>query len=180
MALIALYFAYTTRALEALVATHLAAPLDRPLATDAEHAFLQAQLRVVELRYRQAAVATLAHAARNYSGFLVGTLLTLMGSLIVVRRVRGTPAEADLRAPNALRLRIVTTSPGLFAATLGAAILIAAMITRDTTEITDDGVAAVAGVAGGAGTASAPRQPAPAPGLSDDSLAALAAKAAGR
>ncbi|HEX2188407.1 MAG TPA: hypothetical protein VHG51_05885 [Longimicrobiaceae bacterium] len=128
---------------------------------DAGTVFLDAQYRLVVRRYQHAAASTFSNAARTNVAFLVGTIISLTGCLVIVRRVRETPVEASWDAGTALRSRLTTSSPGIVLASLGTVIIVSTIFADDSVVVEDDGVTSLPGWT----TVPAPPQ---APALVDD------------
>lgn len=95
---------------------------------DADRSFMAAQLHLTVRRYRLAAALAYTKTARANAGFLIGSLMALLGALIVVRRVRETPTGADWEAAKVLSLKFATSSPGLVLAFLGTLVIVSSIL----------------------------------------------------
>jgi hypothetical protein len=99
--------------------------------------YLQTQSVASARRYRYGARILLTNSTRKNTGFMVGTMIALLGCIMVVRRVRKMPIMADFAASEKARLRVITGSPGLFVTLLGALIILSTIIRYDSFELSD-------------------------------------------
>jgi hypothetical protein len=83
---------------------------------------MRAQVVNTALRYHLATVSTAAISTRKNLGFLVGTIVTIIGCIIVIRGVRRSAIRASVDAPR-VKTTFATSSPGIFIVLLGALIL---------------------------------------------------------
>lgn len=90
---------------------------------DRDLTHMRAQVVVTAMLYHQGSVTTAALSTRLNLGFLVGTVITIIGCIIVIRGVRESAISADLSVPQKLQATFTTASPGVFIALLGAVIL---------------------------------------------------------
>jgi hypothetical protein len=81
--------------------------------------------------------AILSSSARKNAGFLVGTLLALMGCIIIFRRIRQMPATIDI---GALKTNLVSSSPGIIIVVLGSLIILATIYDADIIDFKDEGL----------------------------------------
>ena len=100
-------------------------------------AYLRTQEVISSRRYQHGARTLLTTSTRKNTGFLVGTMLALLGCIIVVRRVRKMPITADFGASERAKFRVITSSPGVFVTLLGALIILSTIIRYDSFEIAD-------------------------------------------
>lgn len=100
-------------------------------------AYLRTQEEVSSRRYQHGARILLTTSTRKNTGFLVGTMLALLGCIIVVRRVRKMPITADFGGSERAKFRVITSSPGVFVTLLGALIILSTIIRYDSFEIAD-------------------------------------------
>jgi hypothetical protein len=122
----------------AIAATPDPNPDGAPALQSAQYAaYLRTQEMISSRRYQHGARILLTTSTRKNTGFLVGTMLALLGCIIVVRRVRKMPITADFAASERAKLRVITSSPGVFVTLLGALIILSTIIRYDSFEIAD-------------------------------------------
>jgi hypothetical protein len=102
--------------------------------------YIGAQVHLTLRRYDHAAAVLLANSARNNTGFLVGTMLAFLGCLIVIRRVRDTAFEASADSAEVVKASLKASSPGIILATLGTAVILTTLISRDKSGVEDVGI----------------------------------------
>lgn len=107
---------------------------------DTHKSFLAAQVYLSMKRYEHAAASVYSDAARTNVAFLVGVLLSLLGSLIIVRRVRESPIKAGVDAPQLFRFDIATSSPGIFLVFLGTVLMAITILKSDHVAVQDGGI----------------------------------------
>jgi len=89
------------------------------------------------MRYEFTSKVLLSNSIRSNMSFLVGTVLCVLGTMIVIRRVRG---EIEVGAGDADRsLSFKSTSPGVFLAFMGSLIIIFSIAFKDKYEVSDGG-----------------------------------------
>lgn len=99
--------------------------------------YYQLQTRVAGLRYRHAAFALYGQESRRNAGFMVGSMLMLIGGLFIIRRLEIAPFEAGSSVTDTLRFQLKTTSPGLFMAGLGGLIVLSALFVPTRLDVDD-------------------------------------------
>jgi hypothetical protein len=99
--------------------------------------YLQTQQNISAQRYSYGARILLTNSTRKNTGFMVGTMIGLLGCIMVIRRVRKMPITADFEAAAQARLRVVTGSPGLFVTLLGSLIILCTIIRYDSFDLQD-------------------------------------------
>jgi len=102
--------------------------------------FLRAQVANTAMRYHLASASTAAISARQNIAFIIGALVTLLGSIIVIRGVRESAISADGKAGH-IRFRLITSSPGVFMIAIGCA-LVAFTVWQsgERPKLTDNGI----------------------------------------
>jgi hypothetical protein len=108
---------------------------------DRDLAFLKAQLTLSGLRYGQAERATTAIGVRRNFGFLVGTIIALLGCVVAIRGTRGSPIGFAAEHRTFGKYRLDTTSSGAFIVLIGGIIILATVINNDRVQVEDDGIA---------------------------------------
>ncbi|MCO6452679.1 MAG: hypothetical protein J5I90_17995 [Caldilineales bacterium] len=121
---------------ESVLASDWLTPSGSDICTD----YVKAQVTNIAYRYQQARIATATNAVRRSLGFLIGTIGFLLGCIIVIRGVRNSPIEAEASASESMRLKVVTSSPGLLIVILSTIILLSVMFLDDKVEVTDGGI----------------------------------------
>jgi hypothetical protein len=142
LVLIGIYFWSSTNLVRNMLHERAADPrVETAFLTDnIPRSYLGAQVHLTLRRYDHAAAVILANSARNNTGFLVGALLAFLGCLIVIRRVRDTSFQATAESAEVVKASLTASSPGIILATLGTAIILTTLISRDTSEVEDTGI----------------------------------------
>lgn len=106
---------------------------------DRDVLYYKSQLALSGLRYQQADRATTGIAARRNFGFLVGSIIALLGAVVAIR---GTRADVRLGVDStkSINTNISTTSAGAFIIFVGGAIIMATLLGEDRAMVTDDGI----------------------------------------
>ncbi|OEK04626.1 hypothetical protein [Roseivirga misakiensis] len=90
----------------------------------------------VEQRYIYATRVLISNSARNNMSFMVGAVLSILGAMIIIRRVKTEASSLDA-GNEFFKFNLVSNSPGLIITTLGCAIIVIAIASRDSYSITD-------------------------------------------
>ena len=122
---------------ESVLASEWLTPSGTDLCTD----YIKAQVTNIAYRYQQARIATATNAVRRSLGFLIGTIGFLLGCIIVIRGVRDTPVEAEASANETIRIKLITSSPGIVIVVLSTIIILSVMFLDDKVQVTDEGIA---------------------------------------
>lgn len=96
------------------------------------------QLSSTQLRYDYASRVLLTNTSRNNLSFLIGSILCILGSLIIVRRVRTETNTLNAKSIN-LKLSLQSNSPGLIMVFLGTVIILSSIYFKDKYEMSDNG-----------------------------------------
>ncbi len=107
------------------------------IATSLQNRSLELQLDLNVIRYKYAGAALASRAARNNAAFLIGAVLSLMGTFIVIRGVREGRAKADMSVGENLRFSLATASPGALTILLGTIIIVVALVSREQVDVKD-------------------------------------------
>ena len=99
-------------------------------------AYLQSQANLNKNRYDLGSQILIANTTRKNIGFLIGTLLCLIGCIVIVRRIRNMSIEAEGNAAGQ-QFKFLTASPGVLLTLFGSAIILATIIRVDKVEVTD-------------------------------------------
>ena len=89
-----------------------------------------------KMRYDFGSKVLLSNAVRTNMSFLLGTIMCLLGTMVVVRRIM-TELDASVKTPEKSELSLKTSSAGLVLAFLGTAIIITAVTAKDRYNISD-------------------------------------------
>ena len=105
--------------------------------------FLKAQLQVVYKRYELANKIARTIAYIKFIGFLVGTLLVLVGTILVVRGIRNHEIAFSNEIPTSVsnKISFVTNSPGIWITLIGAVIMISTILKGIEGNTSDTGIA---------------------------------------
>ena len=77
---------------------------------------------VVKRRYHQANTAVLARIWTRYLGFVTGMILSLVGAVFILGKLREPPTKLEADT-SALKMSLYTSSPGIVLAVLGTVIM---------------------------------------------------------
>jgi hypothetical protein len=89
------------------------------------------------MRYEFAGKVLISNSTRINLSFLIGSIMCILGTMIVIRKARVDTLEASGGDEN-ISFSIKTTSPGIFLALLGTIILICSIVFKDEYNITDN------------------------------------------
>jgi hypothetical protein len=103
--------------------------------------FLKAQLLLVYQRYEFSNRFARTNSYIRFISFLVGTLVTLLGMMVVIRGVRETPFNLNLDSPQRIALKLQASSPGLILACAGTLIIMATILKTSEANLQDRGIA---------------------------------------
>lgn len=113
--------------------------ISRPL-TEMHHDSLDVfELKEYQLRYDFASRALLTNTSRINMSFMIGSILTILGGLIIIRRVRKESFRAEGESPDGSKFNLESNSPGLIICLLGAIIICISILAKDKYEIRDSG-----------------------------------------
>ena len=99
-------------------------------------AYLQAQANLNKHRYELGEKILIPNATRKNIGFLIGMLLSLIGCIVIVRRIRNMGIMAEGTAAGQ-QFKLLTASPGVLLAVIGGTIIMTTIITTDKVEVKD-------------------------------------------
>jgi hypothetical protein len=99
-------------------------------------AYLQAQSDLNQNRYNLGAQLIVANMTRKNIGFLIGTLLSLLGCVVIVRRIRNMSVSASGNV-SGQQMSLNTASPGILLALLGSIMIIATIVRGDEVRVDD-------------------------------------------
>ena len=102
--------------------------------------FLRAQVVITAMRYQQGSITTAALSTRKNLGFMVGTIIAIIGCIVVIRGVREIlPIEAKGALKDRAEIALTTSSPGVFIVFMGSIIILATVLTSgDRPELKDE------------------------------------------
>lgn len=99
-------------------------------------AYLQAQANLNQRRYDMGAQLVMADVTRKNIGFLIGTLLSLLGCVIIVRRIRRMPVSAS-GTVSGQQINLLTSSPGVLLVVVGSIMIIATILKSSDVYVND-------------------------------------------
>lgn len=102
---------------------------------------LKAQMDTVLLRYQFANNMLSAATLRRNAAFLVGTLLCLMGALLVVRGIRSSKVDITASFSAQLKTSIASNSPGMILSFFGVVIIVVSLFVGSNLSVDDAGIA---------------------------------------
>ena len=94
------------------------------------------KLTAVQLRYDFASRVLVTNTGRSNLSFLIGSILCILGGLIIVRRVRTESSSLSGGSEN-LKLSLQSNSPGLIVVVIGAIIVCFSIYFKDKYEMRD-------------------------------------------
>lgn len=89
-----------------------------------------------KMRYEFGSKVLLSNAVRTNMSFLLGTIMCLLGTMIVVRRIR-VEMDATIKTMDKSEFSLKTSSAGLTLVFLGTLLIIVAVTFKDKYNITD-------------------------------------------
>jgi hypothetical protein len=90
----------------------------------------------LERRYHQANVLLMSRVWLRYLGFLTGMILSLVGSVFVLGKMR-EQATVGSAEGGGWKLAVNSTSPGLILAVLGTVLMVIALVTNPAVKVSD-------------------------------------------
>ncbi len=106
-----------------------------------EKEFIKAQLQLVYKRYELSTKVSRTIAYIKFIGFLIGTLLVLLGTMLVIRGVRDHAISGTGEGMNNFKFSLAVSSPGMFLTLIGAIIMVATIIKGIENKMEDTGIA---------------------------------------
>jgi hypothetical protein len=94
---------------------------------------------VVEQRYHQASVLLMAGLWTRYLGFVTGMVLALVGASFILGKLEAPPTELEGKGAG-VEGSLKTASPGIVLVVLGAVLMLATIVNRDTYQTHDAAV----------------------------------------
>ena len=91
----------------------------------------------ITLRYNQAGVSIMSGIYTKYLGFFTGMILAIVGSVFIISKLKEDSSELDTTFQEKMKLRLVSTSPGVIFAVLGTALMIITVIKKTEVKVTD-------------------------------------------
>jgi hypothetical protein len=91
---------------------------------------------IVEKRYHQISVQLMSGLWLRYLGFITGMILALVGASFILGKLRLSEQTLEGKYSD-LSLSLRTTSPGIVLAVLGAILMFATLVDRDSYNVTD-------------------------------------------
>ncbi len=91
--------------------------------------FIRAQVTGLAMLYQQGSISTAAISTRKNLGFLVGTIIAIIGCVTVIRGVRQSPIKFEGSVSDKAQVALATSSPGVFVVLMGAIIIVSTIIT---------------------------------------------------
>ncbi len=128
---------------------------------------------VLQQRYHQANILLMARVWVRYLGFVTGMILSLIGAVFILGKLREPSTELTLggddvekKLPGILKIQLVTQSPGIVLVTLGTALMLITILVHHPIEVNDRPVYTSVNV----GLALSGKQSKPAELISDSAL----------
>lgn len=94
------------------------------------------EARALDRRYHQVNVLLMARTWTRYLGFVTGMIMALMGAGFILGKFRETSTAVQVKS-SPVSAALSTTSPGLFLATLGTALMITTIVVHNDIETRD-------------------------------------------
>jgi len=91
----------------------------------------------INLRYNQAAVSIMSGIYTKYLGFFTGMILAIVGAVFIISKLREDSSELDATVQEKLKLRLVSSSPGVIFGVLGTALMIITVIKKTEVGVKD-------------------------------------------
>ncbi len=113
---------------------------------------IDGNIRITQLKYKFASKILLSNSTRKNIAFLVGTLLAILGCMIIIRGVRDSPFEGEVNAFERAKVKIKASSPGIVVVLCGTLILILSVVIKDEYTSYDPIMGGTGGIKGKATT----------------------------
>jgi hypothetical protein len=94
---------------------------------------------LVERRYHQASVLLMSGLWTRYLGFVTGMVLALVGASFILGKLEAPPTELEGKGAG-IEGSLKTASPGIILVVLGAVLMLATIVNRDTYETRDGSI----------------------------------------
>ena len=94
------------------------------------------EANALQRRYHQAGVLLISRIWTRYLGFVVGTILALVGAAFILGKLRDSTSNLGTESP-LWKVSITSASPGLILAVLGTALMFATLATNLEMQVTD-------------------------------------------
>lgn len=104
-----------------------------------EKSTIALELLLIEKRYHQANTSLMSRIWLKYLGFVTGMILTFIGATFVLGKLRESPTNLSLSAKD-VTLSIVSSSPGIILALLGALIMLITIFKHNKIDVYDNNV----------------------------------------
>ncbi|UOQ69052.1 hypothetical protein [Hymenobacter volaticus] len=98
---------------------------------------IKAQLQIAYKRYEHGARFEHTNSLIKFIGFLVGTLLAILGAVVVVKGVRDSPIGFEAEGLERARIKFTASSPGVFLAFIGGGIIVTTIVHTIEAEVDD-------------------------------------------
>ena len=89
---------------------------------------IRSQLQIAYKRYEFGARAQHTNSLIKYIGFMVGTLLAILGAVVVVKGVRDGPIGFEAEGLERAKIKFTASSPGVFLAFIGGGIVMTTIL----------------------------------------------------
>jgi uncharacterized Tic20 family protein len=91
----------------------------------------------INLRYNQAAVSIMSGIYTKYLGFFTGMILAIVGAVFIISKLKEDSSELDATLQEKMKLRLVSSSPGIIFGVLGTALMMITVIKKTEVKVTD-------------------------------------------
>jgi hypothetical protein len=98
---------------------------------------IKAQLQMAYKRYEYGARFEHTNSLIKFIGFMVGTLLTILGAVVIVKGVRDSPIGLEVSGLARAQVKFTASSPGLFLTLIGGAIILTTIVHTIAAEVQD-------------------------------------------
>lgn len=95
------------------------------------------EFRTIQRRYHQANVLLMSQVWVRYLGFVTGMILALLGATFILGKMREPPVQVGGKIGALLQLTFAGTSPGIFLALVGVALMVATVVTKRELSVRD-------------------------------------------
>ena len=98
---------------------------------------IKAQLQMAYKRYEYGARFEHTNSLIKFIGFMVGTLLTILGAVVIIKGVRDSPIGLEVKGLARAKVKFTASSPGLFMTLIGGAIILTTIVHSIAAEVQD-------------------------------------------
>ena len=120
-----------------LILSNTQARLEKSISDVSKTEYNSIQLEQTKIRYEYSSKILLSNSTRKNIAFLIGTMMIILGTILVISKIESTIDTKITTLENA-KFNLTTTSPGVFVIFLGTIIVITTILKSDTYNFKDN------------------------------------------